>query len=95
MDLFSNLKKSLQKPWPTSFTVEIISNWRREGEKNISASGATIENAVDKAIKDFKIINNRDNVDGRYFITAHLANGKIVELPKKYWDNIVEKQEKK
>ena len=87
-------RKALQRPMPVAFTVEIDTAWNDKKEIDISVKDETIEGAIIKAIEQFKIINKRDLM-GYWTIKAHLQNGTEIEIPKKYWDDIARKEEKR
>lgn len=87
-------KHALKKPYPVSFMVKICSLWGNEGEKDASAKASTLEEAMEQSIKEFKIINKRNDVQGNYFVIAYLRNGLTIDIPKKYWAHILNKEEK-
>lgn len=86
-------KRALKQPLPTAFTVDIVSSW--DDECDSWAKASTLEEAMEQAIKKFKSTNNREDVQGEYFVTVHLQNGISLDLPKKYWGHIQKSQEKK
>lgn len=88
-------KHALKNPYPVSFLVKIVSLWEREGEKDAEAKASTLKEAMEQAIKKFKVLNNRDDVQANYFVIAHLQNGTTISIPKKYWSHMVKTKENK
>ena len=78
-------KRSLSCPVPVSFTVELWDDETRPAQ--ILVKREKIEDAFREAIKE-----NKDPKTNPYRVigvTAHLQNGKNIDIPKKYWGHLV------
>lgn len=68
------------------FVVHISSAWASEGEQSVEVDTfGTVKEAIRAAIAEFKKINRRSDVQGRYAVGIKLENGTYISVPEGYW----------
>lgn len=68
-----SLQAITENPKSIRFEVTLTTLWANEGEKNVtikSKKGAKLENVLRQAEKKFKEINNRTDVQAKWFVLA-------------------------
>lgn len=67
------------------YCVIIMSNWKDEGEKDVELTQkGSVRDVLRAAEKQFMEINNRDEIDGQYYVGMKVG-GTVFPLPKKMW----------
>jgi hypothetical protein len=68
------------------YRVEIVSLWAAEGESGVTVeNGTALKQAIVDAVREFKVVNNRGDVQGRYSVYAIFAGNISIPVPEKYW----------
>lgn len=75
---------------PPLYRVEIASRWVDEGEKGVVVvEGAILKQAIADAVKEFKSVNKRGDVQGWFTVSAVFNKGVAVPIPDKYWKKFI------
>jgi hypothetical protein len=78
-----NMKKA-------TYLVNIQSSWEDEGEKSTSTEYiGTLKQTIEKAEKEFKTTNNRDDIQATYLVYIKLGSTGY-PVPFQYWEKLRE-----
>lgn len=73
-----------------TISIHIRSGWSNSGEKSPTTEhrGMSLEEAIAEAADNFRTVNNRSDVQGRFTIGLELPNEQTVQIPEELWSQV-------
>ena len=73
-----------------NYIVSLRSLWANEGEKSTKTKHlGTLKDAIEKAEKEFKVANMRNDVQADYLVSIRLGKS-TYSVPEKYWEKFIQ-----